>query len=156
MPSRAPQGKYWCFTLNNPTAPELLALTNLSHPEEVSYIIFGKEHHLEKEGFAPTTPHLQGYVEFPSRRALASVKLLLGERVHLERRKGTGLQASDYCRKEDANPYELGAIAVSAQVLRLTREGHISRHWHVGNPNRAAEMCYYESWGFPGMINYEY
>ena len=47
--------------------------------------------------------HLQGYVEFVNARTLSSVKALpgMGDAVHLEVRRGTGLEALAYCMKDD-------------------------------------------------------
>ena len=47
--------------------------------------------------------HLQGYIEFASRRTIAQAKLYPGlERAHLEKRRGTKNQAIDYCSKSDS------------------------------------------------------
>lgn len=88
--SRCPQSKAWVFTLNNPgaTSPEAI-LGSLS-----TYGVFQSE-------IAPTTdmPHLQGYVVFKSRIGLNRLKQFMPT-AHWEVRKGTHLQAKDYCTKE--------------------------------------------------------
>lgn len=85
----------WCFTLNNYTQEDIEHLKSIP----VEYIIFGKEK-------APTTgtPHLQGYVYFPTPRVMPK-KLI--PRAHLEPQRGTPNQASDYCEK-DGDFYESG------------------------------------------------
>lgn len=95
------RARNWVFTLNNYTELEWKALTEL----ECSYIVLGKEIG-EKCG----TPHIQGYVEFENPKLLGGVKKLLSERAHIEKRKGTAKQASDYC-KEDGDFFEKGTIS---------------------------------------------
>lgn len=48
------------------------------------------------------TTHYQGYVEFKKRQTLNGVKELLGSQtIHVERRRGSAKQASEYCKKAD-------------------------------------------------------
>ncbi len=84
-----------CFTLNNPT--EILDFDF----DEMEYLIYQEEQPLGG------TYHFQGYCEFKNQKSQAQAKALLGgDRVHLERRRGTQLEAIDYCRKEDSRvPY---------------------------------------------------
>lgn len=93
----------WCFTLNNYTAEDEARLASLS----CKYIVYGRE--VGESG----TPHLQGYVEFNKGRKFEKVKSLLGDSVHLEMRRGTSKEASDYCKK-DGNFFEQGVISKSA------------------------------------------
>lgn len=128
-PNRAVQGKYWCFTLNNYTELEVQKLTALSYPDEIKYIVFGKE--VGESG----TPHLQGYVEFGKRVRYERVRDIVGLRAYVARRIGTGLQASNYCKKDDQDAYELGEITVSAQVRALIQGNHLHRvihQWYTG------------------------
>lgn len=100
----------WCFTLNNYTNEEYEFICNICCGEEtgaegspVRYIVVGKE--VGDSG----TPHLQGYVELRAATRLTGVKKILGaDRVHLESRKGTAVQAAQYCKKQDAMFYEAG------------------------------------------------
>jgi len=78
----------------------------------VNYIVYGKE-------ICPETgrPHLQGYVEFKSAKTKsACIKSFCNNNVSVRVRLGTPLQASVYCKKEDADFYEFGKI--SAQGTR--------------------------------------
>lgn len=84
------RSRNWCFTINNYSNEEIEKCNNV----ECNYIIYGDE--TGAEG----TPHLQGYLEFKDAKTLSSVKKMLGGRAHLEIRRGTPLQASDYCKKE--------------------------------------------------------
>lgn len=91
--------KYWCVTLNNYVADDVADFEGL----ECSYRILARE--IGAEG----THHLQGYIEFVNRKSLLTVKRLLGSRWHLEIRRGTGYEASEYCKK-DGEFTELGKI----------------------------------------------
>ncbi len=73
------------------------------------------------------TYHFQGYCEFKAQTRLAAVKAVLGgERVHIERRRGTAQQAIAYSKKDDTRvphtqPYEDGEPR--QQGKRLDLEG---------------------------------
>lgn len=105
--------KNWVFTLNNPTTLEFDILqTQLSDPDLFTYTIFQKEQGQEE------TPHFQGFVQCKTKRSLASLKALLGNRMHLEKMRGLSHQAADYCRKEEGRlegPWEFGAITGKGQ-----------------------------------------
>jgi len=63
-----------------------------------------------KERAETGTPHLQGYLELGRSRRLGGVKQLLGsDRFHLEKARGTGLEASQYCKKE-GDYFEVGTL----------------------------------------------
>lgn len=84
------QTRHWIFTLNNWSVAEDAHLRAL----DVTYIVFGYE--TGENG----TPHLQGYVVFATKKRLNEAKAQLGERVHLEPKRGTPVQAADYCKKD--------------------------------------------------------
>lgn len=90
----------WCFTLNNYTEDEY---NNILGWESVKYLVIGKE--VGDSG----TPHLQGYVEFINPRTLKGLKNL-NSKIHWEQRKGTGKEASEYCKK-DKNFKEVGTLS---------------------------------------------
>lgn len=81
----------WCFTINNPTAEDDRNLLVIQ--AHAAYYIYGKE--VGEQG----TPHYQGYIRFQHQRTLQGVKVLL-PRAHLEPRRGTILQAIQYCEKD--------------------------------------------------------
>jgi len=90
MPSpKGSVGARWCFTLNNYTYQEYSDIKGLA----CKYLIVGKE-------VAPTTdtPHLQGYVVFPTRKTLGALKKL-SARAHWEIAKGTSDENYEYCSK---------------------------------------------------------
>lgn len=64
------------------------------YPEDVDYIIFGEE--VGEQG----TKHLQGYIEFSTKRKMGGVKHILTERAHVEPRQGPQQAAIEYCKKE--------------------------------------------------------
>jgi hypothetical protein len=86
--------KYWCFTLNNPTADEGNKLFRLQEEAEITYACIGFEE--GEEG----TEHLQGYVELRTRKRMSTVKNVLFRRGHYEVRRGSPTQASEYCQKD--------------------------------------------------------
>lgn len=119
----APQRKsqYWCFTYNNYTDADIARLLDL---DGVDYIVFGYEI-AEETG----TPHLQGYVEFTNRRTFNAAKRAIGERCHLEPRRGSAYQAAGYCIK-DGDFEERGARPTNVPV-------------RSGNQGKFAAFCSY-------------
>lgn len=121
------QSKYWCFTVNNPTDADVQALSNLEDavqhrddPRGASYIVLGRE--VGDSG----TPHIQGYIEFAAKIRGARLQRLLGGRAHVERRRGTAVQASLYCKKDSAYT-EHGELSAPQQGRRTDLEGVFQR-----------------------------
>jgi len=83
----------WLFTLNNPDIDEYPELWNKDH---LTLIVYQME-----KGIMGTL-HLQGYLEINSPRRLSFVQSLNG-RAHWEIRRGTRMQALQYCTKEDTS-----------------------------------------------------
>lgn len=106
--------KYVCFTYNNYTELDVSRIRALAEGESpaATYLICAKE--VSESG----TPHLQGYIEFVNRKTLRQLKTLIGAGAHLESRKGTSTEASEYCTKEDPAPLILGTISKSKQGKR--------------------------------------
>lgn len=101
------EGKFWCFTLNNYTDSDIEKIKNYKN----KYLIFGKE--IGENG----TPHLQGYIEFSTNHKLDRLKKHISEKAHWEKRKGTAVEASTYCKK-DGEYYEFGEISIPHQGKR--------------------------------------
>lgn len=107
--SSNPRGRNWVFTLNNYTQEEHDFIFGIRAQSEtgatgsvVRYLVVGRE--IGASG----TPHLQGYIELLAAKYRSGVKAILGTKnVHLEPRKGTQLQAAEYCKKEK-DFYETG------------------------------------------------
>lgn len=94
------RSRAWCFTWNNPTRE----LTLDDFPT-AQYLLY------QRELGASGTPHFQGYLEFPTRITLGSLRGYL-DGAHYEVRKGSQSQACDYCRKEEGRldgPFEFGS-----------------------------------------------
>lgn len=102
------QGKYWCFTLNNPES-------DLGQwPETVKYAVYQGE--IGESG----NYHFQGYVEFYSNQRLSALKELVPG-AHWEKRRGTAEQAREYAMKEESRvegPWEFGVFTSSRQGAR--------------------------------------
>nr|QOR29567.1 replication associated protein [Bat associated circovirus] len=79
----------FCFTLNNYSEGDIASLPSLKY----SYICYGKE--IGESG----TPHLQGYIEFDNPKRLTTLKKI-NNKIHWETRKGTQMQAIQYCQKD--------------------------------------------------------
>jgi len=111
------RSRAWCFTMNNYTDEDITNVKAL----DSTYLIIGKE--TGESG----TPHLQGYVELPHGKTLTALKKRL-PKFHLEGRKGTPAQASDYCKK-DGDFEEQGTISNQGQrndiqkVVKAVQDG---------------------------------
>lgn len=84
------QSKNWVFTVNNYTEDDILLFNTI----ECKYIVYGKE--VGENG----TPHLQGYIIFNSNKRLSALKKIHAT-AHWERSRGTSIQASTYCKKDN-------------------------------------------------------
>lgn len=83
----------YCFTLNNWTPEEYLDITTWL-TENCHYWVIGKE--VGERG----TEHLQGYFELKKKKRIVNLRRVLNARAHYEVARGSGKQASDYCKKE--------------------------------------------------------
>jgi len=91
MAATNPRVQYVCYTWNNPgeSAPPF-------DEEIMSYHVYQLE-----RGFTGNL-HYQGYIEFKTRKTFAQIKLIFSSNsIHLEKRRGTAKEASDYCMKDD-------------------------------------------------------
>lgn len=142
MPAK--QNKRWTFTLNNYTEADITAIQALYAAQHVSFIIYGKEIAPETQ-----TPHLQGYVEFPTKRSAGGVKRLISNRAHVEIARMTAIANINYCRKtrpEDPVPnaevYEAGTAKspvlhgndAADELNRLLRAGASLKEIAESNP----------------------
>lgn len=108
----SPQGKYWCFTWNNPGVDYIDAAKSFTDLADFGYLIFQLER--------ASTLHFQGYVEFNKLKRLNQLKRS-HPTLHFERRKGSQQEAIDYCKKGDTamlGPWEHGTPASLAQGAR--------------------------------------
>lgn len=95
--------QYWCFTRNNYTELDIPLLFGLYTSGAATYLVVGRE--VGESG----TRHLQGYIELSQRYRFNQIKSLLPG-YHLERRRGSAQEASDYCEK-DQDFYKVGDIS---------------------------------------------
>lgn len=123
------KAKGWCFTLNNPELSDDWELITLQAAS--SYLVYGKER--GEEG----TLHYQGYVIFEHPRSLAQMKRVLS-RAHLEARRGTHKQASDYCKK-DGDFEEYGTLPQSAAETSKEMWKNIIKYAEEGNLEQIKE-----------------
>lgn len=108
------RSQYWCFTLNNYTDLDLSLLAQQYDNGTYSYLVYGKE--TGESG----TRHLQGYFELPKRLRFNQVKALMPT-AHIEKRRGTAQEASDYCQK-DGDFVQFGTISKPQQGRRKDLE----------------------------------
>ncbi|AGA18393.1 hypothetical protein [uncultured marine virus] len=129
------QGRAWCFTLfNQPNAEEYLPL--LFGDDNMQYLV-GQTEVCPESG----KEHIQGY--FYTKRLISfrqAKEMIIGHETscHIEKRKGTHVQARDYCTKaesrlEDSQPYIFGQEP--AQGSRNDLEGfkesvRAGKDWH--------------------------
>jgi hypothetical protein len=119
MSTRSSPALSVCYTLNNYTAPQAVAL--MAYPAK--YHVFGYE--VGESG----TPHIQGYIEFEKPTRHTTFRNLF-QGVHTETRKGTPKQASDYCKKGTGTPdepvgfdgFEKGTLPISQKGKRCDLE----------------------------------
>lgn len=116
-------GKFrnFCATINNYDDDDVERIRGIGSDPSTGYLVVGWE--IGESG----TPHLQIYVEFKNPRSFSAVCKKIGG--HIEVRKGTAKQASDYCKK-DGKFEEFGEIKNPNGVRKdygiikeLTKEG---------------------------------
>lgn len=99
-----PQSTNWTFTLNNYTDEDIERIKNLG--DSVRYVIAGKE--VGDSG----TPHLQGFVQFATRKRMQFVKDTIGRNPHCEVARNVPA-AIEYCKK-DGDYFEVGGAPKGA------------------------------------------
>jgi len=126
--SRMRQSVNWCFTLNNYGQWDIEQLKAI----ECKYLVLGYE-------VAPTTgtPHIQGFIQFNSRKRTTTVGNILPAGCAFYASDGTAFQGADYCRKggdfyeqgiAPNPPGVAGGLATAEkweEVWRLAKEGRV-------------------------------
>lgn len=95
------QSRRWVFTLNNPSQEEQDKI--VEYATNCKYLIYGRE-----QG-ASGTPHLQGFLINTSPTRRSAISAATTTRMHLEKARGTSVQARDYCKK-DGDYEEFGSF----------------------------------------------
>lgn len=140
----------WCYTLNNYTDEEYEHLKSI----RAVYHVCGKE-----EGLQEQTPHLQGFVVFKSAKTLSAAKKCLGKRMHLEPKKGTFQDASNYCKKgiqdktewklekhtgenwgRDADYFEEGVLPMDPKDKGDSEKERYQKTWQLAKEGRMEEI----------------
>lgn len=136
------QSKFWCGTLNNYDEEDFVFITLLCERKlhGLTYGVVGRE--IGESG----TPHLQAYFEFDVKKRLSTLKKFLVS-YHLERRKGSAVEASDYCKK-DGDFIEFGCLSTDEQgrrsdldqIVSLIQSGSTRRDIAVAFPSTFMRM----------------
>lgn len=109
------QSRSYCWTLFEYESGEYVAGL-FEECEWVKYSI-----HQEEKCPETDRRHLQGYSEFTGPIRIGRFKRLVGDTVHVERRRGSRDQAREYCQKEEtrmSGPWEKGEFQKSGQGSR--------------------------------------
>ncbi len=98
---------------------------------QIRYIVIGKE--VGENG----TPHLQGFVQMKVRKRTNPMKEIIGQRAHLEKRRGKPEQAADYCKK-DGNWQQKRRDCNRGTEKRFNYNGKADVGWDVshGTPRK--------------------
>jgi hypothetical protein len=120
--------RHWCLTLNNYDERDVERFRSIGREgDKIDYFIFGRE-----KGESGT-PHLQCFVSFSKKQRFNQVKGVFGDRVHLEKAKGSPEQNRRYCSKEEdfeefgICPKGRGARNDLAAALAAVKEGATRR-----------------------------
>lgn len=101
------------FTWNN-YPMEYESLLSNAFQDEVRYLIAAREIGINGNF------HLQGMIQFNKKRTLSKIGGMFPW--HVEPMKGTPTQADAYCRKEDKEPFTLGALSDSGAGASCEKE----------------------------------
>lgn len=110
-PQQAP-AKDYCFTVNNYKEEDVTKLKGLVRDRVAGYLCFGFE--CGESG----TKHLQGFIQFTKKVRFGPAKATLPKGAHIEKRRGTPEEASEYCKKE-GDYFEEGVCSKSGRRTDL-------------------------------------
>lgn len=102
------QARTYCLTINNEPMTDTQFFDYCKGLEHIKYFIFSRE-----RGEITGTYHIQMYIEFTISKRMSTVKQYF-PRAHIEKRKGSKVQARDYCTKSETHisgPFEFGEFA---------------------------------------------
>jgi len=124
------KARHCCFTINNYSEATTKMLKDYAEGGKCSYMVIGFEE-------APTTgtPHIQGYVQWKAPTRYASLRKEWT--AHFEVARGTGLQASNYCKKGE-NFLEFGQLRDTTGADRGSEGGEMERARWAGIRDRVA------------------
>ncbi|AXQ66522.1 MAG: putative viral replication protein [Cressdnaviricota sp.] len=105
---QVPPSKNWCFTLNNYDENDLMILKS-SNSSKI--LVFQEE--IGESG----TPHLQGYIEFITKKRPFNV-FAFSKAAHWEKRRGSKQEAIAYCSKADTRKEGTVPFAKGVKLAR--------------------------------------
>lgn len=109
MSSKNQQAKNWCFTLQNYTDEDVEKIRGL---RDVVYLVAGKE--VASTG----TRHLQGFVQFQSKKRMRQIQNMIKENLHCSVARSVNASI-DYCKK-DGDYVEIGNAALITKSGKRT------------------------------------
>lgn len=117
------RSRTWCFTINNFTDEDVENMLKLKENSKVTDIIAGKEH--ETEG----TKHIQGFIRFKTLKSMGQVKIILGNRAHVEIARGTIEDNEKYCTKEGNVIVDHITTAINKKEINQKRSQTQKQHY---------------------------
>ncbi len=132
----------WCFTFNNYTDGDVNDISS-------KVPILCKKYIVAKEVGESGTPHLQGYLEFKKK---CRPKGLFSEKIHWEKSKGSALDNSIYCSKDEniilVHGMPRPVVKMSYDMLRPWQKQVADKYVEHEDPLFGREIhWYYESIG---------
>ena len=88
-----PPAKHWFFTLNNYTKEDIKDIKEINNSIVPKFVF-------QEEKGENGTPHLQGYIQFATKKRPKSI--FKNKRIHWEKTRNVK-KAIEYCQKEDTN-----------------------------------------------------
>lgn len=101
----------WCYTLNNYTDGDIIKLESLE----------ALRHVCSREVGESGTPHLQGYIRFAKPCRFSWWKNQFPS-LHVEQRRGTEIEAVQYCLKDQDTVINIGQDSTRGEEKRTPRE----------------------------------
>lgn len=119
---RITQSKYWMFTWNNYDDESVEKLEHTFDLFDIDYVF-----QEENEG----TPHLQGYIECKQKKRWSEFNL--PKQIHWEKRRGTRLQAIEYCSRQSKRAEEgeifVRGLRIPRPLIKMTLD-KLWKPWH--------------------------
>ncbi len=139
--AKRPEGRYWCFTLNNPKDGEAPEAT-----DDIGYLVY------QKEQGVGGTPHLQGYCAFKKKKRLAFCKRFI-ERAHWELAKGSAAENKAYCTKCCDDYKERGHCCKNTRIDEAVEYGECPAAQQGARTDLAAAVETARKRGYAAMVD---
>ncbi len=139
--------KRWCFTLNNYTEKEISSISSKIN-SQCSLGIIGKEVGEQ------STPHLQGYFEFKTKKRPKGI--FNNNRIHFEKCKGNRQTNIDYCSKEGNIIFRLNVSEPYSIDISLNKwETYIQKNILDTKPDERSIYWFWENKGCAGKTVFQ-